>query len=118
VGGAGEACAPHLEITFLTGEMVAIAFLWALASVSNRQLPIAIDTPLSRLDSSHRRNLIDQYFPHASHQMILLSTDTELGREEVEELRGKGAIAREYLLQYDSTAQQTKITSGYFPFKT
>jgi DNA sulfur modification protein DndD len=30
------------------------------------QLPIAIDTPLSRLDSSHRRNLIDQYFPHAA----------------------------------------------------
>ena len=98
-------------------QLLAIAFLWALASVSNRQLPIAIDTPLSRLDSSHRRNLIDQYFPHASHQMILLSTDTEIGREEVEELRGKGAIAREYLLQYNSTEQQTKIAPGYFPFK-
>jgi DNA sulfur modification protein DndD len=49
--------------------------------------------------------------------MILLSTDTEIGREEVEELRGKGAIAREYLLQYNSTEQQTKIAPGYFPFK-
>lgn len=98
-------------------QLLAIAFLWALASVSKRQLPIAIDTPLSRLDSSHRRNLIDQYFPHASHQMILLSTDTEIGREEVEELRGKGAIAREYLLRYDSTTQQTTIIPGYFPAK-
>lgn len=98
-------------------QLLAIAFLWALASVSNRQLPIAIDTPLSRLDSSHRRNLIDQYFPHASHQMILLSTDTEIGRKEAEELRSKGAITREYLLQYNSTNQQTKITPGYFPFK-
>lgn len=98
-------------------QLLAIAFLWALASVSNRHLPIAIDTPLSRLDSSHRRNLIDQYFPQASHQMILLSTDTEIGCEEVEGLRSKGAIAREYLLQYNSTNQQTKIIPGYFPFK-
>lgn len=95
-------------------QLLAIAFLWALASVSNRQLPIAIDTPLSRLDSSHRRNLIDQYFPHASHQMILLSTDTEIGREEVEELRGKGAIAREYLLRYDASHQKTEVEEGYF----
>lgn len=99
-------------------QLLAIAFLWALASVSNRKIPIAIDTPLSRLDSSHRRNLIDQYFPNASHQMILLSTDTEIGREEVEELRSKGAIAREYLLQYNSAKQQTKIEPGYFSFKT
>lgn len=74
----------------------------------------AIDTPLSRLDSSYRRNLIDQYFPHASHQMILLSTDTEIGREEVKELRSKGVIAREYLLQHDPTTQQTTIESKYF----
>lgn len=95
-------------------QLLAIAFLWALASVSNRQIPIAIDTPLSRLDSNHRRNLIEQYFPHASHQMILLSTDTEIGREEVDELRKKGAIAQEYLLAYDSASQQTCIHSGYF----
>jgi len=98
-------------------QLLAIAFLWALASVSNRQLPIAIDTPLSRLDSSHRRNLIDQYLPYASHQMILLSTDTEIGREEVEELRNKGAIAREYLLEYDSATQQTQLKTGYFSFQ-
>ncbi len=99
-------------------QLLAIAFLWALGSVSNRQLPIAIDTPLSRLDSSHRRNLIQQYFPHASHQMLLFSTDTELGREEVEELRHRGAISREYLLQFDLAKQQTQIASGYFPLKT
>ena len=95
-------------------QLLAIAFLWALASVSNRQLPIAIDTPLSRLDSSHRRNLIDQYFPNASHQMLLLSTDTEIGHEEVEELRRKGAIAQEYLLQHDPVAQRTTVESKYF----
>jgi hypothetical protein len=38
---------------------------------------VAIATPLGRLDSAHRNNLVEKYFPQASHQVILLSTDTE-----------------------------------------
>ena len=97
-----------------TGSLLAIAFLWGLARVSGRQLPVAIDTPLGRLDSEHRQNLIERYFPSASHQVILLSTDTELGKEEVQQLRQQGAIAREYLLQYDGETRQTNIKPGYF----
>lgn len=95
-------------------QLLAIAFLWALASVSHRQIPIAIDTPLSRLDSSHRANLIQQYFPHASHQMIILSTDTEIGQTEATVMRNSGIIAREYLLHHSPTTQQTTVKSGYF----
>ena len=58
-------------------QLLAIAFLWGLAKVSGKRLPVAIDTPLGRLDSSHRNNLVERYFPAASHQVILLSTDTE-----------------------------------------
>ena len=95
-------------------QILAIAFLWGLASVSGRQLPVAIDTPLGRLDSAHRCHLIDRYFPQASHQVILLSTDTEIGTEEVARLREQGAIAREYLLEYDRESRSTKICDGYF----
>lgn len=90
-------------------QLLAIAFLWGLARVSGRHLPIAIDTPLGRLDSSHRQNLVERYFPAASHQVILLSTDTEIGKEEVEKLREQEAIARQYLLEYDSNLRQTLI---------
>ncbi|MDZ4872438.1 MAG: hypothetical protein CLLPBCKN_001826 [Chroococcidiopsis cubana SAG 39.79] len=95
-------------------QLLAIAFLWGLARVSGRRLPIAIDTPLGRLDSSHRQNLVERYFPSASHQVILLSTDTEIGEKEVHTLRQNEAIAREYLLKYDPTERQTTIEPGYF----
>ncbi len=95
-------------------QLLAIAFLWGLARVSGRNLPIAIDTPLGRLDSSHRNNLVERYFPTASHQVILLSTDTEIGEKEVTMLREQEAISQEYLLKYNPEKRQTTIEKGYF----
>ena len=95
-------------------QLLAIAFLWGLARVSGRNLPVAIDTPLGRLDSSHRHNLVERYFPTASHQVILLSTDTEIGLKEVTMLRETDAIAQEYLLQYNPDSRQTTVEKGYF----
>ena len=95
-------------------QMLAIAFLWGLARVSGCQLPVVIDTPLGRLDSSHRLNLLDRYFPNASQQVILLSTDTEIGKEEVTRLRQNQLIAHEYLLDYDESSNRTSVRSGYF----
>lgn len=95
-------------------QLLAIAFLWGLARVSHRQLPIAIDTPLGRLDSSHRHNLVERYFPSASHQVILLSTDTEIGKVEYEQLKAQSAIAHEYLLKYNEEIGETRVESGYF----
>ena len=95
-------------------QLLAIALLWGLARVSGRQLPIAIDTPLGRLDSSHRTNLIERYFPAASQQVILLSTDTEVAESEVANLRAQGAITREYTLEHDPSEQRTRVRLGYF----
>ncbi|OCQ97800.1 DNA sulfur modification protein DndD [Nostoc sp. MBR 210] len=95
-------------------QLLAIAFLWGLAKVSGLRLPVAIDTPLGRLDSSHRQNLVEKYFPAASHQVILLSTDTEIGPKEVETLRKNEAIAREYLLKYDSSTRQTTVIENQY----
>lgn len=95
-------------------QLLAIALLWGLIGASGRQLPIVIDTPLGRLDSSHRKNLIDTYFPKASHQVILLSTDTEVGEVDVTRLRKKKLIASEYLLKFNSKQSKTLVTPGYF----
>jgi DNA sulfur modification protein DndD len=95
-------------------QLLAIAFLWGLARASGRKLPVAIDTPLGRLDSSHRANLVERYFPNASHQVILLSTDSEISALEVSQLRKEDVVVREYCLKYESSTQRTVIHDGYF----
>nr|WP_277989853.1 DNA sulfur modification protein DndD [Phormidium pseudopriestleyi] len=95
-------------------QLLAIAFLWGLARVSGRHLPVAIDTPLGRLDSSHRNNLIERYFPSASHQVILLSTDTEISKSEYQHLLEQEAIANSYLLKYQPETRKTVVEKGYF----
>ena len=59
-------------------QLFAISMLWALGRTSGRELPMIIDTPLSRLDHAHRTKLMSDYLPRASDQVIMLCTDTEL----------------------------------------
>lgn len=59
-------------------QIFAVSMLWALGKTSGRELPVIIDTPLSRLDRKHRQALMEDYVPSASDQVILLCTDTEL----------------------------------------
>ena len=59
-------------------EIFAVSLLWGLAQTSQLKLPIIIDTPLSRLDSAHRDNIVNNYFPNAGEQVIILSTDTQV----------------------------------------
>ena len=56
-------------------QLRAVSLLWGLARASGRPLPVVVDTPLGRLDTVHRRRLVENYFPRASHQVLLLSTD-------------------------------------------
>lgn len=93
-------------------QLLAVSLLWGLAKASRRALPAVIDTPLGRLDSTHRRHLVKRYFPFASHQVLLLSTDEEIRGEYLEELRP--SVGRSYLLQYDEAAHSTEIVEGYF----
>ena len=59
-------------------QLTALALLWALARAAGRPLPVVIDTPLGRLDADHRRHVVQRYLPAASHQVIVLATDTEI----------------------------------------
>jgi len=86
--------------------------LWGLARASARPLPAVIDTPMARLDATHRQHLVERYFPNASHQVILFSTDTEVDRKYYQELQPH--IARAYHLNYDDRDRRTVGEEGYF----
>lgn len=93
-------------------QLLATALLWGLARAAGRPIPTIIDTPLGRLDSTHRGRLVDTYFPGASHQVLLLSTDEEIVGEYLAAL--KPHIGREYTLAHDDSVGSTSIIPGYF----
>jgi len=93
-------------------QVFAISVLWGLAQASPRPLPAIIDTPMARLDSQHRHHLINRYFPNASHQVIILSTDTEVDQDFYGALQPH--ITRAYHLDYDENEKVTTAREGYF----
>jgi DNA sulfur modification protein DndD len=93
-------------------QLLAVSMLWGLARASGRPLPAIIDTPLGRLDTAHRLNLVEKYFPNASHQVFLLSTDEEIDQNLYDEM--KDSISRTYTLDYDDKERVTTIREGYF----
>lgn len=96
-------------------QLMVISLLWALAICSKKKLPVIIDTPLSRLDSSHRRALIKTYFPNASDQTIILSTDSEIDERYYEIM--KPSIGDEFTLEYNDEEKKTSIRTGYFDWR-
>lgn len=93
-------------------QLMVIAVLWALAICSRKKLPVIIDTPLSRLDSQHRAAIVTTYFPNASDQTIILSTDTEIDHKYYEMM--KEFVGDEFTLEYNEEAKSTSIKKGYF----
>lgn len=93
-------------------QLLAVALLWGLARAAGQPLPVVIDTPLGRLDGSHREHLLERYFPQASHQVVLLSTDTEI--DEAAYARIAPQVGRAYHLKFDPATNATHVEDGYF----
>jgi len=93
-------------------EVFAVSLLWGLAQTSQLKLPIIVDTPLSRLDSTHRDNIVNNYFPNAGEQVIILSTDTEIDKDYYRALRPRLSGAAS--LEFDQRQELTTFREGYF----
>lgn len=103
---------PKAQLSAGEKQMYAISMLWGLAEVSRRPLPMVIDTPLGRLDGDHRSHLVKHYFPTASHQVIILSTDTEIDEKYFAELRPH--LSHVFHLDYQEAEGRTVVSEGYF----
>ena len=93
-------------------QMFATGVLLALAKTSGKPLPFMIDTPLARLDVSHRDNMIKKFFPYASHQVVIFSTDSEISEQYYKQLLPN--LSRSYAMEYLPGEGKTKQHLGYF----
>jgi DNA sulfur modification protein DndD len=93
-------------------QLLAVSLLAGLARASGRMLPVVIDTPLGRLDQDHRKRLIQRYLPQASHQVLVLSTDTEITPQVLGKLGN--SISHMIKLEHDPEARSSVVRDGYF----
>ena len=93
-------------------QIYATAIVWGLARTSGRPLPFVIDTPLARLDMEHRENLVRNFYPDASHQTIIFSTNSEIVGPYYDLL--KPHMSRAVLLKYEPRRGRTVGREGYF----
>ncbi len=93
-------------------QLYVTAIVWGLAKTSGRPLPLIVDTPLARLDVEHRENLIRNFYPEASHQIIIFSTNTEVVDSYYEMIRPH--VSQAMLIQYDPSSDTSVVNDGYF----
>ncbi len=110
---SGAKLEPH-QLSAGERQLTALAILWALARASGRPLPVVVDTPLGRLDASHRAHVVERYLPLASEQVIVLSTDTEIVGELHELLMPH--VGASYVLSYDPDQDSTRVEPGYLDY--
>ncbi|MGN6398656.1 MAG: DNA sulfur modification protein DndD [Mucilaginibacter sp.] len=105
----------HAHLSAGEKQLLIISFLWGLRELTNIALPLIIDTPLARLDTEHRRAFVEQFLPAIHPQVILIGTDMELAGDVMGGLNK--FIAQQYLLEYDSAEQASKLITIERTFK-
>lgn len=105
---------PITQISSGERQLLMTSLIWAIAKASGRSLPFIIDTPLGRLDSNHRDKLLTKFYPIASHQVILLSTDQEISENEYLSLGPH--ISKEYEIHFDIEYKASTVNPVY-PYK-
>ena len=92
-------------------QMLITSIVWGLARASGKVFPLVVDTPLARLDSKHRGNLTTEFYPNASHQSIIFSTDEEYVGLRLKEI--EPYVCRYYTLVNDGVSSSV-INPAYF----
>lgn len=101
-------------------QLYATALLKALVDESNIRFPIFIDSPLQKFDSDHTRNIISEFYPFISEQVVLFPLlKKELTEEEFNSFRE--TVGQTYLIEHDgstgSTFRQVPLGSLFAEFE-
>lgn len=89
-------------------QLFATSLLAGLAEISGIKAPLVVDTPLARLDSHHRKNILQYWISDKTRQVFLLSQDKEIDAQVYKELQD--SIAQTYLLQHQQIGNGVGMT--------
>lgn len=103
-----------VEQHFSAGEqqIFVMSLYQSLAEIRTSELPFVIDTPLARIDSEHRKNILDYFFSRLPGQVIILSTDEEINSEGIAVLSPK--ISDVYLIEHKEDGTTSVSRGAYF----
>lgn len=97
-------------------QIFATALIAGLAKVSGVKAPMVVDTPLGRLDSKHRANILSFWTSDKSRQVILLSQDEEIDFHFYKDI--SDSVSKTYLLEHidvgDGIGRTTAKEGKYF----
>ena len=98
--------------SFSTGEkqIYISCLIKAILKESIHSFPIFIDTPLGRLDHEHIENILKEYYPELSSQVVLLATNNEITPRRFNNIVSK--VAKSYLIVNENNKSSFK--NGYF----
>lgn len=91
-------------------QVLALAFMAALGTVSGFDAPVVIDTPIGRISGEPRVNIAESLPNYlANTQVTLLMTDTEYTGDV--QMRLNSRVGKGYCLNYDESEAVTEVTS-------
>lgn len=97
-------------------QIFATALIAGLAEVSKVKAPLLVDTPLGRLDSKHRANILNFWISNTNRQVILLSQDEEIDADFYKRI--KKNVSATFLLEHedvgDGLGRTTVVSNKYF----
>lgn len=97
-------------------QIFATALIAGLAEVSKVKAPLVVDTPLGRLDSKHRANILNFWISNTNRQVILLSQDEEIDADFYKRI--KNNVSATFLLEHedvgDGLGRTTVVPNKYF----
>ena len=68
-------------------QVIATALIWGISEYISEEIPMIIDTPLGRLDDKNQSLILNQFYPNASSQVLILPTPSELRHEGFTDLK-------------------------------
>jgi DNA sulfur modification protein DndD len=91
-------------------QIIATALIWGISEYIPEEIPMIIDTPLGRLDEKNQTRILNEFYPNASNQVIILPTPSELRHEGFTQL--KAHVEQVYELKNAGSATTVREVSA------